>query len=62
MYTHDNVCKTIYAYGMDTITGPVSALDYDVIKELFPLISVNSIRRGPTVDVLIGADYYGYHP
>ena len=62
LYTPDNVCKTIYAYGMDTITGPVSALDYDVIKELFPLISVDSIRRGPTVDVLIGADYYGYHP
>ena len=53
---------TVYAYGMESITGPVSPLDYNIIQNLFPSIDVGTIRRGTQVDILLGIDYFGYHP
>ena len=51
------------AYGMETITEPVSKLDKMVIKELFPYFDPGHFqRKSSSVDVLLGNDYYGLHP
>ena len=53
----------IVAYGMETITGPVSTLNNMVIKELFPYFDPCHLqRKSSSVDVLLGNDYYGLHP
>ena len=53
----------IVAYGMETITGPVSKLDNMIIKELFLYFdSCHLQRKSSSVDVLLGNDYYGLHP
>ena len=54
---------TIKAYGMDSITTPVSNLNKDVIKDLFPDYNPCMLARNASnVDILIGIDYCGLHP
>ena len=54
---------TITAYGMERITGPVSKLDNEVLKKLFPKYDPESLQRKSNyVDVLLGCDYFGLHP
>jgi hypothetical protein len=54
---------TVRAFGMDTITGPVSQLDEGCLTSLFPTFRVSQLQRKSTVvDVLLGADYFGLHP
>ena len=54
---------TITAYGMERITGPVSKLDDEVLKKLFPEYEPESLQRKSNyVDILLGCDYFGFHP
>ena len=54
---------TITAYGMERITGPVSKLDDEVLKKLFPEYEPESLQRKSNyVDILLGCDYFGLHP
>ena len=53
----------ITAYGMERITGPVSKLNSEVLKSLFPEYDPDSLQRKSNhVDVLLGCDYFGLHP
>ena len=53
----------IIAYGMDSITGPVSQLDLKTVAQLFPKYDANSLqRKSRCVDILLGCDYFGLHP
>ena len=48
---------------MERITGPVSKLNSEVLKSLFPEYDPNSLQRKSNhVDVLLGCDYFGLHP
>ena len=45
------------AYGMSTITGSVTPIEFQTIRRLFPHLTdkfVNKLMRGNTVDFLIG--------
>ena len=54
---------TITAYGMERITGPISKLDNEVLKKLFPEYDPEVLQRKSNyVDVLLGCDYFGLHP
>ncbi len=48
---------------MERITGPVSKLDNEVLKKLFPEYDPESLQsKSNYVDVLLGCDYFGLHP
>jgi len=54
---------TITCFGLDQITGKVSSLNLQVIKELFPNLDPNIFQRhSEEVDILIGADLCSLHP
>jgi len=54
---------TILAFGMDEITGPVSKLDDESLRSLFPKYDTSLLqRRSGKVDILLGCDYFGLHP
>ena len=59
---------TVYefkAFGMENITGALSVVGIEVIRELFPDLddgAVNSLRRTQDVDILIGAKHPSWHP
>ena len=54
---------TITAYGMERITGPISKLDNEVLKKLFPEYDPDVLQRKSNyVDVLLGCAYFGLHP
>ena len=53
------------AYGMDSITGSVSKIAFDKLKQLFPHSSDESLHvleRGTEVDVLIGLGMSSWQP
>ena len=53
------------AYGLESITGALSTVDNKVVKRLFPNFSdkfINSLKRAPTVDYLIGMKHPSWHP
>ena len=53
----------VVAFGMERITGPVSALNENVLKRLFPKYDPSSLqRKSRCVDMLLGANYFGLHP
>ena len=53
----------VLAYSLESITGPLSQLDANVIRNLFPDFSADTLlRKSNTVDLLIGTDYFGLHP
>lgn len=54
----------VMAYGMEEITSPVSSLNMKVLKSLFPCRGdlADLVREEGQVDILLGNDYYGYHP
>ncbi|XP_067936851.1 uncharacterized protein [Watersipora subatra] len=54
----------VIAYGMEEITTEVPGLDIDVLKTLFPHRNDLSdlVRQRCRVDILLGNDYYGFHP
>ena len=55
--------KTILAYSLKEITGQLSPLDLDILRELFPGSDPSALARPSTsVDILIGTDYFGLHP
>ena len=61
--TQSGKIRKITAFGMDRITGPVSTLDEDVLKRLFPNYDVPLLQRKSTsVDILLGSNYFGLHP
>jgi hypothetical protein len=54
---------SIIAYGMERITGPVSKLDNEILKKLFPEYDPELLQRKSNyVDILLGCDYFGLHP
>ncbi|KAF6041601.1 hypothetical protein EB796_000114 [Bugula neritina] len=54
---------TITCFGLDQITGKVSSLNLQVIKELFPNLDLNLFQRhSEEVDILIRADLCSFHP
>jgi len=54
---------TITCFGLDQITGKVSSLNLQVIKELFPNLDPNLFQRhSDEVDILIEADLCCLHP
>ncbi|XP_067939577.1 uncharacterized protein [Watersipora subatra] len=55
---------SIVAYCMDEITSPVSSLNFETLKSLFPHRKDLSalVREGGIVDILLGNDYFGHHP
>ena len=58
----EQVVKVLCA-GLEQLTGKVSKLDLDVLRELFPTVNVELLqRRSDTVDMLIGSDYCGLIP
>ena len=53
------------AYGMASITGSVSKLQFSKLKELFPHSSdklLHSLERGSSVDILIGIGQASWQP
>ena len=50
------------AYGLDSLTSPVCQLDHSVVSELFPSYDLSLLDRGKEVDVLLGSDWFGFHP
>ncbi len=53
------------AYGMSTITGSVSKINLNKLKQLFPNCSdelLNSLERGLDVDILMGLGEASWHP
>ena len=56
---------TFKAYGMDSITGDVSRVDPQKLKQLFPHTPASTLKRlerGSQVDVLIGYGHPSWHP
>ncbi|KAF6028437.1 hypothetical protein EB796_013255 [Bugula neritina] len=54
---------TITCFVLIQITGKVSSLDLQVIKELFPKLDPNLFQcHSEEVDILIGADLCSLHP
>ncbi|XP_067937152.1 uncharacterized protein [Watersipora subatra] len=55
---------SIVAYCMDEITSPVSSLNFETLKSLFPHRKDLSalVQEGGIVDILLGNDYFGHHP
>ena len=52
----------IVAYTRDFICKAPTLLDLDSLKQIFPNMDVNALQRPKgSVDVLLGADYYGLH-
>ena len=63
LISNKGILYKIQAYGMETITGPVSPLESQVVSKLFPKFEPSLLTRQSTpVDILIGLDYYGLHP
>ena len=63
LVTPDGSSVKVIAYGMDRITGSVSRLNGEVIRNLFPYFDTSLLSRASeTVDILLGNDYYGLHP
>ena len=59
----DTRVRKLLVYGLREITGPLSALDVEVLRKLFPESDPNALTRpSRTVDLLIGTDYFGLHP
>lgn len=53
----------IQAYCMEYITGHVSLLDCEALRQLFPGFDVSVLQRlSKCVDILIGMDLEGLHP
>lgn len=47
----------VLAYGKETITSPITPLDMDIIKSLFPVKKVSNLGRDPKdVGLLLGID------
>ena len=60
--TQSGKIRKVVAFGMDKITGPVSNLDENVLKSLFPNYDVALLqRKSTTVDLLLGSNYFGLH-
>ena len=55
---------SIIAYGLNEITSPVSPIGMETIHKLFPdrKDAFELSRSCGNVDLLLGAEYYGYHP
>ena len=61
--TQSGKIRKVVAFGMDKITGPVSNLDENVLRSLFPNYDVALLQRKSTsVDLLLGSNYFGLHP
>jgi hypothetical protein len=56
----------VQAFGMEAITGPVSKVDVECIKNIFNCRAYSNFqglqRQSSTVDLLLGCDYFGLHP
>ena len=53
----------VKTYGMNQITGPVSKLNLEVIRNLFPDYDANQLQRKSTkIDMLLGMDNFGLFP
>ena len=54
---------TLRAYGMVSLTGPVTPLDKNIISQIFPSHDPTKLERcSSPVDILVGIDYYNLHP
>ena len=59
-----NVCS-FQAFGMESITGAVSKIEFNKLKRLFPHLAdkfLHSLCRGDRVDILIGVSHLSWHP
>ena len=61
----DGISYTFEAYGMDSITGPLTQISAVLIQKLFSHMSpekVQTLLRGEHVDFLIGMEHPSWHP
>jgi hypothetical protein len=56
----------VQAFGMEEITGPVSKIDVECLRDIFTRRAYSNLealqRQSSTVDLLLGCDYFGLHP
>ena len=64
LVTKDQAVVNVVAYGLEEITGPVTKLKMNTVRNLFPdYTDINGLQRMcSSVDILVGNDYHGLHP
>ena len=54
---------TVQCFGLEKITGELSSLDPNIIKQIFPNYDSSLLlRKSKEVEIMLGTDYFGLHP